>query len=94
MRINLQSVYKQINASFLESWREENPRKFLASPKLQEILSYKIILIKKLEALGWVFNFYFRLECQDIPHLVILHKGMQCLMEVMVNILDIQQLQW
>ena len=56
VRINLQSVYRQINTVFLESWRK-NPRKFLGSPKSQEILSYKVILIKKMEALvalGWV----------------------------------------
>jgi len=44
----------------------------------------------------WVLqlDLALRSECLDIPHLVILHKDMQCLMEAMVNILDIQQHQW
>jgi len=63
-------------------------------------LQYKLTMLGKKLLMHfckiWVLqlDLALRLECLDIPHLVILHKDMQCLMEAMVNILDIQQRQW
>ena len=59
VRINLQSVNRQINAGFLKSWRK-NPRKFLTSERLP-LLHYrksyptKLFWLRNyLVALGWI----------------------------------------